>query len=164
MCLYMPLSKTGPGLKEAASTPSVDNLRSLLLNGLQELHEQCFRECVKNVFKTRIGMVMWLQHPLEGGKLNTLWDVQWLLSYKLVVVSIFHALQNSLWVVLNQRTEQHWILALVVQLVLYLNSIRQIITTVGNLSLQGWSSAVNLVDKFVSYVAINNCMLFMSEE
>jgi hypothetical protein len=58
MCLYTPLHETGPGLKEAASTPSVDNLRSLPLKRLQELNEQRFRERVKNLFETGIGMVM----------------------------------------------------------------------------------------------------------
>jgi hypothetical protein len=58
MCLYTPLPETGPGLQEAASTPSVGNLRSLSLKGLQELHEKHFHERVKKVFETRIGMVM----------------------------------------------------------------------------------------------------------
>jgi hypothetical protein len=44
--------------REAASTPSVDNLRSLPLKRLQELNEQGFCEHVKNVFETGIGMVM----------------------------------------------------------------------------------------------------------
>jgi hypothetical protein len=64
--LYMPLCEAGPGLQEAASTPSIDNLRSLPLKGLQELHEQHFCEHVKNaMFETMIGMVVLLQHELE---------------------------------------------------------------------------------------------------
>jgi hypothetical protein len=36
MCLCTPLPETRPGIQEAASTPSVNNLRSLALKILQE--------------------------------------------------------------------------------------------------------------------------------
>jgi hypothetical protein len=55
----MPPPEAGTGLQEAASMPSVDNLRSLPLKGLQELYEQCFWEWIKNaMFETRIGIMM----------------------------------------------------------------------------------------------------------
>jgi len=73
---------------------------------------------LKNAFETSIANVITAcQSWHEGGRLNTLWGVCWLLPTEPVGYIVFYMLHNVLQVVWNQMMGQHQILAVMVQLV-----------------------------------------------
>ena len=85
-------------------------------------HPNKFGNCMINVFEnmfemnigiTPLGADSWKWH--EGGKLNILWGVRWLLKEPVGVIFLY-MLHNSLPVVWNKMMEQHQILAVMVQL------------------------------------------------
>lgn len=88
-------------------------------------HPNNFGNCMINVFENMFEMNIGIT-PLgadsrkwhEGGKLNILWGVRWLLQKEPVGVIFLYMLHSSLPVVWNKMMEQHQILAVMVQLVI----------------------------------------------
>jgi hypothetical protein len=88
-------------------------------------HSNDFGNSMINVFENMFEMNIGIT-PLgadsrnwqEGGKLNILWGVRWLLPKEPVGVIVLYMLHNGLPVVWNKLMEQHQILAVMVRSVL----------------------------------------------
>ena len=109
-----PPPETRPGLQEAASIHSVDNVRSLPLKILQEYHEQYSQKRVRDKY---------CKCDYSMPKLAWRWQAERFVRCSLALtdrtsrIYCFYTLRDGLPVVWNQMMGQHRILAVMVQLV-----------------------------------------------